>query len=56
MFSKIKNSNHFFKSKEKDLTVEIEKYLKEKTFNLNFLLNPSSAWFNTSGRFWKRYR
>ena len=31
IFSKIKNSNHFFKSKEKDLTIEIEKYLKEKT-------------------------
>ena len=31
IFSKIKNSNHFFKSKEKELTEEIEKYLKEKT-------------------------
>ena len=31
VFSKIKNSNHFFKNKEKDLAVEIEKYLKEKT-------------------------
>ena len=31
IFSKIKNSNHFFKDKEKELTVEIEKYLKEKT-------------------------
>ena len=31
VFSKIKNSNHFFKSKEKELTTEIEKYLKEKT-------------------------
>ena len=31
IFSKIKNSNHFFKSKEKELTTEIEKYLKEKT-------------------------
>jgi Predicted hydrolase of the alpha/beta superfamily len=30
-FSKIKNSNHFFKNKEKELRVEIEKYLKEKT-------------------------
>jgi len=29
--SKIKNSNHFFKNKEKELIVEIEKYLKEKT-------------------------
>ena len=31
LFSKIKNSNHFFKSKEKELIAEIEKYLKEKT-------------------------
>ena len=31
IFSKIKNSNHFFKDKEKELVVEIEKYLKEKT-------------------------
>ena len=31
IFSKIKNSNHFFKNKEKELTLEIEKYLKEKT-------------------------
>ena len=31
IFSKIKNSNHFFKNKEKELTAEIEKYLKEKT-------------------------
>ena len=31
VFSKIKNSNHFFKNKEKELIVEIEKYLKEKT-------------------------
>ena len=30
-FSKIKNSNHFFKNKEKELAVEIEKYIKEKT-------------------------
>ena len=30
-YSKIKNSNHFFKNKEKELTIEIEKYLKEKT-------------------------
>ena len=29
--SKIKNSNHFFKDKENELTSEIEKYLKEKT-------------------------
>ena len=31
IFSKIKNSNHFFKNKEKELTSEIEKYIKEKT-------------------------
>ena len=31
IFSKIKNSNHFFKDKEKELVMEIEKYLKEKT-------------------------
>ena len=31
IFSKIKNSNHFFKNKEKDLKFEIEKYIKEKT-------------------------
>ena len=31
IFSKIKNSNHFFKNKEKELSSEIEKYLKEKT-------------------------
>ncbi len=31
IFSKIKNSNHFFKNKEKELVLEIEKYLKEKT-------------------------
>ena len=31
IFSKIKNSNHFFKNKEKELTTEIEKYIKEKT-------------------------
>ena len=30
-FSKIKDSNHFFKDKEKELTIEIEKYIKEKT-------------------------
>ncbi len=29
--SKIKNYNHFFKNKEKELIMEIEKYLKEKT-------------------------
>ena len=31
IFSKIKNSNHFFKNKEKELVIEIEKYIKEKT-------------------------
>ena len=31
IFSKIKNSNHFFKNREKELTAEIEKYIKEKT-------------------------
>ena len=31
IFSQIKNSNHFFKDREKELTSEIEKYLKEKT-------------------------
>ena len=30
VFSKIKNSNHFFKNKEKELVSEIEKYIKEK--------------------------
>jgi alpha/beta superfamily hydrolase len=30
-FSKIKDSNHFFKNREKELSSEIEKYLKEKT-------------------------
>ena len=30
IFSKIKNSNHFFKNKENELASEIEKYLKEK--------------------------
>ena len=31
IFSKIKNSNHFFKNKEQELTLQIEKYIKEKT-------------------------
>ena len=31
IFEMITNSNHFFKDKEKELTSEIEKYLKEKT-------------------------
>ena len=30
VFSKIKNSNHFLKNKEKELSIEMEKYLKEK--------------------------
>ena len=30
-FTKIKNSNHFFKNKETELAKEIEKYIKEKT-------------------------
>ena len=31
IFTKIKNSNHFFKDKEDELSKEIEKYMKEKT-------------------------
>jgi len=31
VFTKIKNSNHFFKNKEEVLSKEIEKYIKEKT-------------------------
>ena len=31
IFSKVKNSNHFFKNKEKELSAEITKYIKEKT-------------------------
>ena len=31
IFSKINNSNHFFKEKEKELRNEVEKYIKEKT-------------------------
>ena len=31
LLSKIKNANHFFKDKEKELRVEIEKYINEKT-------------------------
>ena len=31
LFSKIKNSNHFFKDKEQELRNEIEQYIKEKT-------------------------
>ena len=31
LFSKIKNANHFFKDKENDLKLNIEKYIKEKT-------------------------
>ena len=31
LFSKVKDANHFFKGKEEDLKIEIEKYIKEKT-------------------------
>ena len=31
VFSKIKEANHFFKDKEKDLKEEVEKYIKDKT-------------------------
>ena len=31
IFSKIKSANHFFKNKEKELSNEIEEYLKDKT-------------------------
>ena len=31
VFTKIKDSNHFFKESEKKLQIEIEKYIKEKT-------------------------
>ena len=31
VFSKIKNANHFFKSKEEELNKTIDKYIKEKT-------------------------
>ena len=31
MFTKIKNANHFFKGRENELSIEIEKYIKEKT-------------------------
>tara|TARA_B100001063_G_C16769456_1_gene560696 strand:- start:2443 stop:3099 length:657 start_codon:yes stop_codon:yes gene_type:complete len=31
IFSKIKGANHFFKDRENDLKVEVEKYIKEKT-------------------------
>jgi alpha/beta superfamily hydrolase len=31
LFTKIKDANHFFKEREKDLVKEIEKYIKEKT-------------------------
>ena len=36
IFSKIKNANHFFKDKEKELTAEIEKYIKRK--NSSYLI------------------
>ena len=38
LFSKIKNSNHFFADKEKELEEEIEKYIKEKTALIWFKL------------------
>ena len=31
VFSKIKSSNHFFSNKEKELSIEIDKYIKDKT-------------------------
>ena len=31
IFTKIKDANHFFKNKEKELSKEIEKYIKQKT-------------------------
>ncbi len=31
IFSKIKDANHFFRNKEEELKIEIEKYIKEKT-------------------------
>ena len=31
IFSKIKDANHFLKTKKKELRIEIEKYIKEKT-------------------------
>ena len=31
IFSKVKNANHFFKEKEQELRLEVEKYIKEKT-------------------------
>ena len=31
IFSEVKDSNHFFKGKEEELRIEIEKYIKEKT-------------------------
>ena len=40
IFSKIKNSNHFFKNKEKDLASEIEKYIKEKTALIQPIKTP----------------
>ena len=36
IFSKIINSNHFFKNKEKELAIEIKKYLKEKYNKENY--------------------
>ena len=37
IFSKIKNANHFFTDKEKELKEEIEKYIKEKQLLFKFL-------------------
>ena len=46
IFSKIKNSNHFFKNKEKELTSEIEKVFKGKNcFNLIFNYFTPTTWF-----------
>ena len=46
LFSKIKNSNHFFKNKEKELTIEVEKYIKEKTGSyLKSTISPPTVGF-----------
>ena len=47
IFSKIKNSNHFFKNKEKELVLEIEKYIKENSFDLKFYDFTCNSWFLT---------
>ena len=55
VFSKIKNSNHFFKNKEKDLSTEIEKYLKEKNCTyLIFYYFSTSKWFTAFSGIGKR--